>query len=381
VVVVTVIVDLLRRPPTVVRRAEDDDSSNAGQLLSYIWTSIGGMSGTSGRLLSLLSLLQARRDWPGHLLAERLEVSERTVRRDVDRLRELGYPVQATMGPDGGYRLKAGADLPPLLFDDEQAVALAVALQLAAATGAGIADAAWRALSTVRQVMPGRLRRRVDAVVVVGMPRAGAPQTDTAVLLAVTDAARAHEQLRFDYRPAVPDPDATADRPPRRVEPHHVLHRGGRWYLLAWDLDRNDWRTFRVDRITPRSPNGPRFAPRDVPGGDAATFVAARFRGHADPNAGDRWPCQGTVILHLPASEIAPYLTEGTFEPLGPDRCRLVMGAWSWPGLAASLARADADIEVIEPPELAQAFAELARRAADAAASHAHPATTAGRVP
>lgn len=330
------------------------------------------MSGTPGRLLSLLSLLQARRDWPGHLLAERLEVSQRTIRRDVDRLRELGYPVQATMGPDGGYRLQAGADLPPLLFDDEQAVALAVALQLAATTGAGIGDAAWRAFGTVRQVMPGRLQRRVDAVTIVEMPRAAAPQTDTAVLLAVTDAARAHQQLRFDYRPALPDPDAAADEPPRCVEPHHVLNRSGRWYLLAWDLDRDDWRTFRIDRMTPRSPTGPRFAPRDVPGDDVATFVAARFRGNADPNTGDRWPCEGTVILHMPASDIAPYLNDGdgTVEPLGPDRCRLAMGAWSWAGLAASIARADADIEVIEPPELAQAFTELARRAADAAATH-----------
>lgn len=326
------------------------------------------MGGTSGRLLSLLSLLQGRRDWPGHLLAERLEISERTVRRDVDRLRELGYPVQATMGPDGGYRLDAGADLPPLLFDDEQAVALAVSLQLAASTGAGIADAAWRALSTVRQVMPSRLRQRVDAVHVVDLPRSAAHQTDTGVLLTVTDTARAHEQLRFDYRPAGPD-DAT-DRPTRRVEPHHVLNRNGRWYLLAWDLDRDDWRTFRIDRITPRTPTGPRFSPRDVPGGDVAAFVVARFRGDADTRAGGRWPCEGTVILHVPASEVAPYLHDGSVQPLGADRCRVVMGAWSWAGLAASIARADADIEVIEPPELAQAFAELARRAAEATASH-----------
>lgn len=276
------------------------------------------MSGTSGRLLSLLSLLQARRDWPGQLLAERLEVSDRTIRRDVDRLRELGYPVQATMGPDGGYRLEAGADLPPLLFDDEQAVALAVALQLAATSGAGIADAAWRALATVRQVMPGRLRRRVDAVEVVGMPRAGAVETDPSVLVAVTNAARAHEQLRFDYRPAVPDPDTPDFRPPRRVEPHSVLHRGGRWYLLAWDLDRCDWRTFRIDRMTPRTPNRPRFSPRDIPGGNVTDFVAARFRGNADPTAGERWPCEGTVILHVPASDIAPSVTDkGTAQKLG----------------------------------------------------------------
>lgn len=324
------------------------------------------MSATSGRLLFLLSLLQARRDWPGPLLAQRLEVSERTVRRDVDQLRGLGYPVRATMGPDGGYRLEAGADLPPLLFDDEQAVALAVALQLAVASGAGIADAAWRALSTVRQVMPARLRQRVDSVQVIGMPRTASAQTDTAVLLAVTDATRAHEQLRFGYRPvSASDPDG--DGPPRRVEPHHVLHRSGRWYLLAWDLDRDDWRTFRLDRMTPRSPTGPRFASRDVPGGDVAEYVAARFRGITDPTAGSRWPCQGEVILNAPISQIAPYVSGGSIEPVGIERCRLITGAWSWAGLAASIARADADIEVVGPPELTQAFADLANRAAAAA--------------
>ena len=317
----------------------------------------------------MLSLLQARRDWPGHLLAERLEVSERTIRRDVDRLRDLGYPVDATMGPDGGYRLGAGADLPPMLFDDEQAVALAVALRLAATTGAGIADAAWRALSTVRQVMPGRLRQRIDAVEVIGISRAGAAEVDTTVLLAVTDATRALVCLRFDYRAASSSADPATDAAPRRVEPHHVVHRGGRWYLLAWDLDRADWRTFRIDRITPRTPTGPRFTPREVPGGDVAAYVSARFRGNSDPRAGDRWPCVGTVILHVPAAEVAPYLSQGQVEPMGPDRCRVAMGAWSWAGLAASIARADADIEVVEPAELAQAFGQLARRAADAAVS------------
>lgn len=333
------------------------------------------MSGTSGRLLSLLSLLQARRDWPGQLLAARLEVSERTVRRDADRLRELGYPVQATMGPQGGYRLDAGVDLPPLLFDDAQAVALAVALQLAAASGAGIADDAWRALATVRQVMPARLRRRVDSLQVVSMPREGATEVDTAVLLAVTDATRAREQLRFDYRPETGTGASAQPEPPRRVEPQHVLHRGGRWYLLAWDLDRADWRTFRIDRMTPRAPTGPSFTPREVPGGDVVAYVDARFRGVRDPTAGQRWPCQGDVVVHAPAAQVAPYVGEGTVEPVDADRCRLVTGAWSWAGLAASIARLDADIEVLDPPELADAFGELASRAARAAGSSLDPQT------
>lgn len=289
------------------------------------------------------------------------------MRRDVERLRELGYPVQATMGPDGGYRLGPGADLPPLLFDDEQAIALVVALQLAATSGAGISDAAWRALATVRQVMPARLRYRVDSVNLVGMPRVGASEIDTDVLIAVVDATRAHEQLRFDYRS---ETDTHArDDPPRRVEPQHVLHRGGRWYLLAWDLDRVDWRTFRIDRMAPRTPVGPRFTPREVPGGDVAAYVDGRFRGVQHPNAGNPWPCQGQVVVHAPVTALAPYVQDSTVEPLGADRCRLVTGAWSWAGLAASIARLDAEIEVIGPPELAFAFADLARRAARAAGS------------
>ncbi|GAA0915198.1 MULTISPECIES: helix-turn-helix transcriptional regulator [Streptomyces violaceusniger group] len=332
------------------------------------------MPKTSARLLSLLSLLQARRDWPGQLLAERLDVSPRTVRRDVDRLRELGYPIVAAKGPDGGYRLGAGSDLPPLLFDDDQAVALAVALQTATATGAGIEEAAARALSTVRQVMPARLRHRVDALQVTAVEGADTrpnPQVGPRVLMTLGAAVRAREVLRFTYAP-VSAPDASdadpAATPPRRAEPHHLVSRGGRWYLVAWDLDRDDWRTFRVDRITPRTPTGPRFTPRDVPGGDVAAFVASRFQG-SDGLGG--WPCRGEVILDLPASVVSTYTRDGVVEELGPDRCRLVLGAWSWPGLAATIGRFDADIEVIGPPELKGAFAHLARRFADAAAEAA----------
>ncbi|MEV0265601.1 WYL domain-containing protein [Streptomyces sp. NPDC050617] len=328
------------------------------------------MPKTSARLLSLLSLLQARRDWPGALLAERLEISPRTVRRDVDRLRELGYPIAAVKGPDGGYRLGAGADLPPLLFDDEQAVALAVALQIAAGTGAGIEEAAARALTTVRQVMPARLRRRIDTLQVTAVQPSSArpyPQVDSGVLMTLSAAVHAREVLRFDYVPAsAPGTgDAAPDAaPPRRAEPHHLVTWGGRWYLVAWDLDREDWRTFRADRIAPRSPNGPRFTPRELPGGDVAAFVAGRFQGSEAPGG---WPCRGEAILDLPAADVYRYAHDGLVEELGPNRCRLTLGSWSWTGLAAAIGRFDADIEVVEPPELKQACAQLARRYADAA--------------
>jgi biotin operon repressor len=313
---------------------------------------------TSARLLALLSLLQARRDWPGALLAERLDVSPRTVRRDVDRLRELGYPIAAVKGPDGGYRLGAGADLPPLLFDDEQAVALAVALQLATTAGAGIEESAARALTTVRQVMPARLRRRIDALPVTAMSSGRPePQVDSRVLATLGAAVHAREVVRFDHPPA--------EAPPRRVEPHRLVARAGRWYLVGWDLDRDDWRTFRADRITPRTPTGPRFTPRTVPGGDVAAFVTGRFQGSGDAGG---WPCTGEVILDLPADVVATYSREGIVTALGPDRCRLVLGSWSWAGLAAAIGRFDADIEVVGPAELRAAFAHLGRRYAAAGA-------------
>jgi biotin operon repressor len=312
------------------------------------------MTHASGRLLSLLSLLQARRDWPGPLLADRLGVTPRTVRRDVDRLRELGYPVRAMKGPEGGYRLDPGADLPPLLFDDGQAVAIAVALQLAVTSGADIGDDAARALATVRQVMPVRLRHRIDAVPVTAVEQGGArPQVDPAVLIAVGAAVRAREILRFDYGAAI-----------RRAEPHHLITRAGRWYLVGWDLDRADWRTYRADRITPRVPGGPRFAPREVPGGDLAAFVNARFRG-SDPGS-TGWPCQGEVLLDRPAAEVSAFAGDGIVEEIGPGRCRLILGSWSWIGLAAALGRFDADFEIVGPAELRAAAARLARRYAGA---------------
>lgn len=320
------------------------------------------MPTTSGRILALLSLLQARRDWPGNVLAERLGVSIRTVRRDVDRLRELGYRVTALKGPDGGYRLEAGEDLPPLLFDDDQAVALAVALHLVAAGRAGLAaelgEAALRALSTVRQVMPSRVRRRLDTlpITTVDVPGSISPTVDREVLDALGAAVHSREVLRFGYV----DAETGAEGDARRVEPHHLVIHGQRWYVVAWDLDHEAWRTFRADRMRPRVPTGPRFADRQLPDGvDVTTFVVGRFRG---ASAGLDWPCRAEAVVSLPIADVRPYVADGLAEPVGPDRTRVRIGAWSWPALAAELCRFDAEVEVVDPPELVEAFDLLARR-------------------
>jgi predicted DNA-binding transcriptional regulator YafY len=315
---------------------------------------------TSARLLALLSLLQARRDWPGRTLADRLEVSARTVRRDVDRLRELGYPVQATRGPDGGYRLDAGSELPPLLFDDDQAVAVAVALQTATMTVQGVEEAALRALATVRQVMPARLRHRVDALQVTRVVKNTWREADIDAeqLLAIGTAVRSREVLRFDYAGRREMAEGADDqRPPRRTEPHHLVTWGGRWYLVGWDLDRKDWRTYRVDRMTPRSPSGPRFAPRPLPAADVAAFIAERFERH------DPFPCQGTAILQAPAAAVNEWIRgQAVVEDAGPDRCRVTAGSWSWTGLASWFGMFDVDFELVGPAELREAAARLGAR-------------------
>ncbi|WP_065964702.1 YafY family protein [Curtobacterium sp. UCD-KPL2560] len=312
------------------------------------------MSGPSSRMLSLLSLLQVHRDWAGDELATRLAVSPRTLRRDVDRLRDLGYRVESVRGPAGGYRLAAGSDLPPLLFDDEQAVAIALALAVAPASGADIAEAATRALATVRQVMPERLRNRVDLVDAVAAP--GRTRVDPEVLVAVGEAVRRHEVLRFGYG----DRDT-----PHRVEPHAVVARNGRWYLLAWDPEHDDWRTYRVDRIVPRMPTRLAFTPRPVPGGDVAAFVSARFRGSSTE---DVWPCTGSVLVTAgDAERIAPFLPEdAVVEPTGDDRRRVTLGSWSWDGLAGVLAGTTVPFTVEGPEELRVAVEALAARLLDA---------------
>jgi predicted DNA-binding transcriptional regulator YafY len=305
-------------------------------------------------MLALLSLLQTPRDWPGQVLADRLQVSPRTVRRDVDRLRELGYRIGAIKGPDGGYRLAAGSELPPLLFDDDQAVAIAVALQTVPSSGIDIDEGAARALATVRQVMPSRLRHRVDGIRFTGAQNT--TRVDPAVLEAASAAVRDRVVLRFDYGPA-------QDRPARRTEPHAVVAREGRWYLLAWDLEADDWRTFRLDRMHPRIPTGPSFTPRPAPAADAETYLAAQAKGSATE---DRWPCVGEVVIALPARDIAPWVGDGELEELADGSCRVTIGSWSWTGVLASVARFDAAFTVLGPPALREAATALAKRFAAA---------------
>ena len=250
--------------------------------------------------------------------------------------------------------MAAGSELPPLLFDDEQAVAIAVALQSVPATGIDIDEGAARALATVRQVMPSRLRHRVDGIRFTGVENE--TRVDPAVLEAVSAAVRDRHVLRFDC--------GGHDRPARRTEPHNVVAREGRWYLLAWDLEADDWRTFRLDRMTPRIPTGPAFTPRELLAADAQTYLAARAKGS---DAGDRWPCIGEIEIDLPAREVAQWIgRDGTVEPIDDVSCRVTVGSWSWVGILASIARFDAQFTVVGPPALADAARTLTGRFAAA---------------
>jgi predicted DNA-binding transcriptional regulator YafY len=307
---------------------------------------------TSARLLRLLSLLQARADWSGPELAGRLGVTTRTVRNDIERLRTLGYPVHATPGVGGGYRLGAGAALPPLLLDDDEAVAVAVGLRTAAGgTVTGIQETSVRALAKLEQVLPSRLRHRVAAVhaSTVTIPAPG-PTVDAEVLTAIAGACRDHQRLRFDYR----DHDGSASI--RTVEPHRLVHDRGRWYLVAWDADRQDWRTFRADRVQPRSPTGPRFAPRDPPGGDVATYL---LRGVGSAT----WRYRARVTVHAPAALVAGRLPPAVLvEAVDEHRCIVHVGSDTPQMLAVYLGMLDADFEVGESPELVEQLRALADR-------------------
>jgi predicted DNA-binding transcriptional regulator YafY len=313
---------------------------------------------TSARLLRLLSLLQSRRAWAGPELAERLGVGVRTIRRDVERLRRLGYPVHAAPGVAGGYRLGAGAELPPLLLDDDEAVAVAVGLRTAAGGSvAGIEETSVRALAKLEQVLPAHLRRRVNALQAFTVPAPGSgPTVDADVLATIAAACRDHEGLRFAYR----SHDASATR--RRVEPHRLVHLGRRWYLLAFDLDRDDWRTFRVDRIGKPLSAGARFAPRRLPADDVAAYVS-----RAMSSARDRY--QARVILHAPIAALQRKVpaTYGSLEPIDDETCMLHTGSDWLGGLAVYIAEIGVDFTVVEPPELVERVRDLAGRFARAA--------------
>jgi predicted DNA-binding transcriptional regulator YafY len=314
---------------------------------------------TSARLLRLLSLLQTRRDWTGAELATRLGVTTRTIRNDVDRLRGLGYPVEARPGATGGYRLGAGGTLPPLLLDDDEAVAVAIGLRTAASGSvAGIEETSVRALAKLQQVLPSRLRHRVSAVRshMLPMPWRG-PQVDPDVLTVIASACRDQERLRFDYRTH----SGVASR--RSVEPYRLVNDRRRWYLVGWDLDRDAWRTFRVDRIEPRTPTGPRYTPRALPPDDQVTAQVARGVGEAT------WQYRARVIVHAPATHVQDRLPIPVdVESLGRDRCAFEPGSDHPQMLALYLGMLDADFEIVDAPQLVdalRAIAERYRRAVD----------------
>ena len=316
------------------------------------------MSDTSSRLLSLLSLLQARRDWPGHELADRLEVSGRTIRRDIERLRQLGYPVEALTGPAGGYRLRAGTAMPPLLLDDEEAIAIAVGLRTAAgASVSGIEETAVRALVKLEQVLPAHLRRRVRALgsMTSTLPVAG-PTVDPQHLTVIATACRDSECIRFGYRSR----DHTNSR--REVDPHSLVNHGRRWYLVAWDRHRNDWRTFRLDRVAKPVSTGVRFVPHRLPAKDAAAYVKQSIAG-----APNRF--EAIVTLHAPAGALTSRVPAhwGALEPIDAHTCTYRTGDDDLRWLAWRIAMLGVDFEVHEPPELIEYLRALAFRLARAA--------------
>ena len=308
---------------------------------------------TSARLLRLLSLLQARRDWTGAELAGRLGVTTRTIRNDIGRLRGLGYPVDARPGVAGGYRLGAGGAMPPLLLDEEEAVAVAIGLRTAASGSiAGIEETSMRALAKLQQVLPSRLRRQVRALRAYALPvPARGTQVDPDVLTLIASACRDHERLRFDYLAH----SGAASR--RSVEPYRLVNDRRRWYLVAFDTDRDAWRTFRVDRIDPRTPAGPRFTPRALPPDQEIAAQVARGAGEA------AWRYRARVIVHAPAAHVRSRLPIPVeVESLGEDRCAFEPGSDHPEMLALYLGMLDADFIIVDSPELVAALRKLTGR-------------------
>ncbi|MFF3911141.1 helix-turn-helix transcriptional regulator [Streptomyces sp. NPDC001848] len=315
---------------------------------------------TPARLLQLLSLLQTPREWPGGELAERLGVSRRTVRRDIDRLRELGYPVQATKGADGGYRLVAGKAMPPLVLDDEEAVAIAVGLRAGAGHAVeGVEEASVRALAKLEQVLPSRLRHRVATLQAATTPLTSgdgasiAPETLTVIASAIAG----RERLRFAYRSG----DGTPSR--RLAEPYRLVSTGRRWYLVAYDLQREDWRTFRVDRVTEPFATGARFAPRELPTGSAAEFLRQSVYRRQETY-------EFEATFAAPADFVAARIPRwvGIPEPLDEHSCRLrgvASDSLEW--LAVRLALVDCEFTVHRPADLVASVRDLGARLGRAA--------------
>jgi biotin operon repressor len=358
------------------------------------------MADASARILRLLSLLEARLEWPGGELAERLAVSSRTLRRDVETLRELGYPVDTTKGPGGGYRLGAGGKLPPLVLDDDQAIAIAIALQTAPATVKGIDDGVQRALSTLRKVMPARLRATCEEFEVTSLRNYwefAPPPVDVATLQAVGSAIRTNRTLRFEYATTNGSIGVSAQQefqPSVEVEPHHLVVWAGRWYLIARearssgervspkgrahveapssgervspkgrahvDVTDQSWQTYRVDRIDPQRSTGAAFTPQPLTHDDLTELVVR------NPDRGDtpgNWQCVGTATLQVPAEIVARWAPGGSVvTPIDEQRCRLTIGGWSWVGIAGLFITFDTDLDDITPPALVEAFSTIQRR-------------------
>ena len=312
------------------------------------------MLSSSTRLLRLLSLLQTRAHWMGPDLAERLEVHPRTLRRDIDRLRQLGYPVQASSGVAGGYAFRAGQALPPLLLDDEEALAVSIALRTATAGAVGgIEEPALRALVKLEQAMPARLRKRVDALrsAILPLDRTG-PVVEASVLATLAGACRDQLRTEFSYE------DAQGRSAQRSVEPQGVVHTGERWYLVAWDRVRNDWRTFRIDRIVGDPQVGAHFAPRASPdGGDLKGYVS---RSISAPHQAE----QARVVLHAPYTVMSRRIppSAGVVTPLDQgQRCQLECAAND--SLVYWLMALDVEFEVLAPAALKERLRVAGERA------------------
>jgi predicted DNA-binding transcriptional regulator YafY len=313
----------------------------------------------SARLLRLLSLLQSRREWSGSELAERLGVTDRTVRRDIDRLRELDYPVDSATGTAGGYRLASGKNLPPLLLDDDEAIAVAVGLVTAASGSvAGIDESSARALAKLEQVLPARLRPRLAALtgVTAAVPhRRIATSVDPIVLAMLASCCRDHEILAFDYRNRAEEISA------RRVEPHNLVTIQGHWYLLAYDPDRADWRTFRIDRIGNPSRTRRNFVPRELPAPDAATYLTRSF-------ASAQYRYTARITVRLPAETVRARLfasIPGDIDIDGAEECTIRLSADSVELVVqyiAAIAALGAEFTVDAPEEIIHRVWDLGRQ-------------------